>query len=57
MKPFVFSKKKWEEKRTDWQQAGDNLLFEERTLRYDFIYDRVGVRSLMTLSFEYEFEY
>lgn len=34
MKPYIFSKKKYEFNHLGWEQCGDNLKYDKRPLRY-----------------------
>lgn len=46
MKPYVFSNQKYRHKGVGWEQAGEGVGLEEKELRYEFIYERVGVRKV-----------
>ena len=51
MKPYIFSSLKHKHKGTGWEQGEDNLIFDEKELRYEFVYQKVGVRKLSQLRF------
>lgn len=57
MKPYVFSVKKFEKQGVRWQQDGHNVTFEQKRLRYGFLYDKCRVKPYWQLSFGLDFEY
>lgn len=57
MKPYVFSTKKFEKFGTRWQQDGINVTYEQRRLRYGFLYDKCRVKPYWQLSFALDFDY
>jgi len=57
MKPYVFSRKKYEKHGVRWQQDGLAVTFQQRRLRYGFLYEKCRVKAYWQLSFALDFEY
>jgi hypothetical protein len=53
MRPYLFSTK---QKGANWEQSGDDVKFEEKKLRYRFLYEKARVRRFWRLSFKINFE-
>ena len=49
MKPYVFSKKKYELEYLGWHQGGKNAFFGKKPLRFKFLEDKVYVPKLYTM--------
>lgn len=57
MRPYVFSKKKYEKGSAQWQQDGSNVELIEKKLRYELIEEMIDSPCVYRLSFDYDFEY
>lgn len=55
MRPYIFSKKKFQKTGLKWQQDGENVQLRECELRYQIVYDNLENVSFYNLSFEYDF--
>lgn len=55
MRPYLFSVRQNHLKGTTWEQGGTDIKFEEKKLRYRFLYERSRVRRFWKLSFRVTF--
>lgn len=56
MRPYIFSRKKYEKKRRLWEQDGANVILTEKPLRYSLVYEMIDPPTAYRLSFDYIFD-